>query len=96
MRPPTAHELVKAIRTEGGHVYRTREPGPVFVITSDAQLATRLQRVGGRTHGASTTETTPPGGYLRARDGVVEWDLVLGTIPVSGDETIWEAARGNG
>jgi hypothetical protein len=93
-RPPTAHELLAAIRAEGGRVYRSREPGAVFTLTSDPLLATRLQRIGGHSHGTSKGDTTPPGGYPRAQNGPVEWDIVLNAIETSGDETIWEAANG--
>ena len=99
----TATQLVKAIRDDGGRVHRMREPGRVYVLTTDPKLAARLQRLGGSTFnppGMDDTprdETTPPGGYLRARGGTMEWDIWINTIEVEdevevGAPAIWTAA----
>jgi len=100
-RAPTAAELVKAIRSDGGRLFRTREPGGVFVLTTDAKLSARLQRLGGSPHVppgmpmqalAEMDASMPPGAYQKARNGGVEWDIVLNGIALEGPETLWEAA----
>jgi hypothetical protein len=88
----TAAQLLKAIRDDGGRVYRTRGPGSVFVLTDDPKLAARLQRLGGRPHNPAGSGVDEMGGYLRARNGSVEYDIGITAIPVEGEVSIWEAA----
>ena len=89
----TAAQLVKAIRDDGGRVHRMLQPGNVFVLTEDRRLAERLQRLGGHPFNPPGYQAVDElGGYLLARDGVVQYDLGITAIPVEGDETIWEAA----
>jgi len=95
----TAAELIERVKGSGGRVYRTVEPGRVFVITGSPRLAEKLQALGARSHGQSVEETSPPGGYWR--DGrsrqLLEWDLDIGSIPVDdevevGQPALWAAA----
>src|SRR5262249_59352210 len=89
----TAAQLIKAIRDDGGRVYRTTVPGNVFVLTGDVKLAARLQGLGGRPFNPpGYVPDDEMGGYYRARGGSVEYDIGITPIPVEGDETIWEAA----
>ena len=88
----TARQLLARIRRQGGRVYRMREVG-VFVLTSDEQLALWLIGLGGKRYTPVNLDpTTPAGSYKRARDGRLEWDVYVHTIPVLGEKTIWEAA----
>ena len=91
---PTAAEFLDEIRAQGGKVYRMREHH-VFVITRNAQLAERLLKLRGLTYrpvGANPSWDFPLGAYRRSREGPPEWDIYIHAIPVSGDETIWQAA----
>jgi len=86
--PRPAAELLAEIRERGGRVYRMRAPDKVFCLTGSAEVAAWLLDLGARgysTAGLSASE----GGYLRARNGVREWDLYVNTIPVEG--SLWEA-----
>jgi hypothetical protein len=81
----SAAELVSKIRERGGRLFRMKDVEMVFVLTTDSELAHALVRMGGRYNGG--------GGYTRSRDPVVvEWDVWIHQIPVSGEATIWEAA----
>lgn len=86
----TARELIERIRAEGGRVLRMKQEPSVFVLTGNAKLAEWLYERGGTswtTRGANVN-----GSYLRAREGIEEWDTWIHTIPVLGEETIWGAA----
>ena len=86
----SAVELIEKIRESGGRVYRMREEPFVFVLTGNRKLAMRLLDLGGKvwTHMAHAEE-----GYLRARPDVREWDIYIHQIPVTGEQTMWEAAK---
>jgi hypothetical protein len=82
----TAQELVAMIRERGGRLFRMESVEMVFALTTDRGLADDLVRMGGRYNGGGA-------GYTRSRDPVVvEWDVWIHQIPVSGEATIWEAA----
>jgi hypothetical protein len=81
----TAEDLVRRVRANGGRVYRMIDPPKVFVLTNDEKLALGLEKIGAKGLGE----------YMRARathGGIKEWDLWLNMIPVSGEQTVWEAA----
>lgn len=84
-----AAELIEHTREHSGRVHRFA--GRVFVITNNAELAEWLMK-----HGATAYTGTGARGdsYLRAPDGVREWDLSLNTVPLLDDdpEALWEAA----
>lgn len=91
----TALELLAKIRKHGGKIYRASEL-VVFVITRNATLANYLLQLGGHPYlprGADTSVSIEPrGGYRRAPDGPLEWDIYIHTIPVLGESTVWDAA----
>jgi len=91
----TADELLQELRLRGARVYRMREV-LVFALTNDAKLAEWLEALGGRPylprHAERLFMDLPPGAYRRARGGSAEWDIWIHTIPVRGEETVWEAA----
>lgn len=91
---PTARQLVLTIRRRGGRIYRMPQT-LVFCITNEPALAEWLLELGGKAYlPAHTTPGSMVGGYKRAADGPLEWDIYIHTIPVSGEKTIWEAAAG--
>jgi len=96
----TAAQLVKAIRADGGRVYRMREPGRVFVLTEEPRLAAKLLRLGGQSFvpvGMPDGVMDDMGGYLPARDAERrQYDIWIQAIPVEGEQSIWEAAGGDG
>src|SRR5215470_13032538 len=90
--PPPAAELLAEIRARGGRVYRMRAER-VFCLTDDPTLADWLYSQGAKAYAPVNSEQIiceAPGGFWRARDGKVEYDLWLNTIPVEG--SLWEAA----
>jgi hypothetical protein len=90
----TAEELLSRIRERGGRVHRMRDGYAVFCLTDDPEVARGLMLMGARPYRAvgdgPPHPSTPPGGYLRAKGGKIEWDLQLNTIPVEG--SLWSAA----
>jgi hypothetical protein len=92
--PLTAEEFLAKLRERGGRVYRMRQLA-VFCLTDSPETAQWLLDLGGVPYlprNATPGEVTPRGAYRRARRGKVEWDIYIHTIPVQGEETIWEAA----
>jgi hypothetical protein len=91
---PTAEEFLAEVREREGRVYRMREHH-VFCLTTNPETANWLLRKGGRTYlprTANRSFDSPLGAYRRAPEGPPEWDICIHTIPVAGEETIWEAA----
>jgi hypothetical protein len=88
--PPPAAELLAEIQSRGGRVFRTIAPGRVFCLTNSAETAAWLLDLGARGYSAPGLANSE-NGYLRARNGVREWDLYIHTIPVEGD--LWEACE---
>ena len=90
----TARQLLRAIKRQGGNVYRMYDVC-VFVLTDDPELAKKLLKLGARTYlprGAKPEWDAPLGSYKRSPMAKPEWDLYIHTIPVRGEETIWQAA----
>lgn len=90
----TASEFLDQVREREGRVHRMRAVG-VFVLTNNPDTAQWLLDLGGspyKPNGSIPGYAGPMGGYLRAKGGMPEWDIYIHTIPVDGDETIWEAA----
>lgn len=96
---PTAAEFLDRVREMDGKIYRMREH-LVFCITQNDELAAWLLSLKGarpyRPRAASPTWQTPLGAYKRTKESPAEWDIYIHTIPVSGEETIWEAAKTRG
>jgi len=92
----TARQLLEKIVEFGGHIHRMREHA-VFVITRNPDLARALFAKGASRfrpkHGIESM-AYPLGGYRLSRDpdSPTEWDIYVHTIPVRGEETVWEAA----
>jgi hypothetical protein len=84
----TAEQLVAKVKENGGRIYRMRQVR-VFVLTSDVALAEWLIGLGGKGYTPSGSKH-PPGAYMRTRQGPVEYDVWVHTIPLSGP-TLWEA-----
>ena len=91
----TADELLRELRERGGRIFRMREVF-VFTLTNDQDVARWLLELGARgyrPYGAEVAlQHLPTGAFLRAKGAQAEWDLYIHTIPVRGEETIWEAA----
>ena len=91
----TAAQLVAEIRERGGRLHRMREVCVVCLTTSE-ETAEWLRKLGGKLFtppGLTPELRGPRGGYVRDREtGLVEWDIYVHTIEVTGDESIWEAA----
>ena len=91
----TARTLISRVLREGGHVYWMQELC-VFVVTEDPELASWLLRLGGMPYlpsgAARISETQPRGAFRNAKDGPPKWDIYIHTIPVKGEQTVWEAA----
>jgi len=89
--PPTlsAEELLRAIRSKGGRCYRMRQAPSVFTLTSDERLAGWLISKGARTNPSAKN------GYRR-NEAETEWDIWVDSIPVTGEQTIWEACAHGG
>ena len=88
----SARELLQAAQRRGGRIFRMREHH-VICITRNQETASWLESLGGlpyRPFGIAASAEF--GGYRRAKDGPVEWDIYIQMIPVAGDETIWQAA----
>ena len=85
----TARELVAEIRSRGGRVLRMKQPPSTFVLTNDPELAEWLERKGATHHVARGLNN---GGYKRCAGGLDEWDLWIHSIPLVGEETVWETA----
>lgn len=95
---PTAAEFLDRIKAMDGKVFRMREHH-VFVITQNPELAEWLLGLKGlpyRPVGAKPSWDFPLGAYRRSREGPPEWDIYVHMLPVSGEETIWEAAKTRG
>jgi len=91
---PTAAELLAEIRAREGRIFRMREHH-VFVITNNPDTAQWLLGMGGlpyRPVGQNPSWDYPLGAYRRSREGPPEWDIYVHIVPVSGPQTIWEAA----
>lgn len=92
----TAEEFLQELRVRGARVYRMRERPMVFALTNDPKLAEWLNALGARPYLPRNAERVfanmPLGAYERTRGGSAEWDLWIHTIPVRGDEPIWDAA----
>ena len=89
-----ADELVAELRARGCRIHRMREFA-VFVLTNDQNVAHWVLGMGGVSflpRNAVPADMGPHGGYLRARDGIMEWDVYVHTIPVRGEKSVWEAA----
>lgn len=90
----TARQLLSKIRREGGRVYRMPD-ALVFCITNERKLAEWLVAMGGLPYlPAGAVPGSGVGGYKRAHDGPMEWDIYIHRLPVLGTQTIWEAAEG--
>ena len=91
-----ASDLVARIKDNGGRIHRMGDGASVFVLTGNKELADWLLRIGGKRYHAPGLGDQD--GYLRARDGVREWDIYIHTIPVKDDpdigasRAIWAAA----
>ena len=102
----TASQLLAHVHLRRGRTYRFLDPPKVICLTDDEDLAVWLGERGASAHVSRMTkhsyETGLPegptslrqwGGYRRAHDSTkLEWDFNIHTIPVSGEQTIWEAA----
>src|SRR4029077_6069988 len=84
----TARQVISKIEEHGGRAYRAMDDH-TFCLTGDSQLAAWLLRLGARPQTPGLPGIVPRGGYYRAR-GILEWDVWLDAIPVSG-ATVWEA-----
>lgn len=84
-QPLTARELLGRIEEHDGRVYRLRRSPGVFVLTTNEKLVSGLLKIGGSRHASCPVE-----GYRRGEKR--EWDIWITSIPVAGEETIWEAA----
>lgn len=92
----TAEQLLAEMRERGARVYRMREHA-VFALTKDPECARWLLGLGARPYTPRHSEGSfdlPVGGYRRAKDGPTEWDLYVHIIPVSGEQTLWQACGG--
>lgn len=91
----SAARFLREVHRQGGRVYRMPEIY-VFCITSNPDLAAWLIKLGATPYQPRGTVRSihmlPLGAYERARGGTVEWDLYIHDLPVSGEETIHEAA----
>jgi len=90
----SARQLLRAIKRQGGRVYRMRSTC-VFVLTDNPELAQKLVTLGARSYmprGAKPEWGSPLGSFTRAPGAKPEWDLYIHTIPVRGEESMWEAA----
>lgn len=88
----TAEKLIERIKARGGRVF-TLPSRMVFCLTTDPVLRDGLAELGARYHSSSAGDGGP-GGYPQARGGPLEWDLWIHTIPVEGEQTVYEAAGG--
>jgi hypothetical protein len=89
----TAKRLIERIKARGGRVF-CMDSRMVFCLTTDEALRDGLVELGGRYHSNPSTKQGGPGGYMRAREGPLEWDIWIHMIPVDGETTIYEAAGG--
>ena len=90
----TADQFLQELRHRGGRIFRMREVF-VFTLTNDPDVARWLLELGARPYKPFGTDVKlegPMGAYTRAKGGRAEWDMYIHTIPVRGEETIWEAA----
>ena len=88
-----AAELLAEIHERGGRVFRMSEPDKVFCLTTDVGLAEWLVKLGARPFAPANADQTlnfMPGAYKRAKNGTVEFDIYVHTIPTEG--SLWEAA----
>lgn len=91
----TARELLREIQRRGGRVYRFHHLA-VFALTNDPAVAEWLVELGARRYVPPGLGVGADGGYWRSKDdGIREWDLYVHTIPVRGEESVWEAAGRN-
>jgi len=91
----SARSLLTMIVREGGHLFRMRER-MVFTITQNAELAQRLITLGGLPYlpqDRAAPDAEVRGGFRDAPGGPMKWDIYVHTIPVRGEQTIWEAAE---
>jgi hypothetical protein len=91
----TAEEFIRQLRARGARVYRMRVHG-VFCLTNDPETAAWLHQLGAVPYLPRNAERTvgegPLGSYRRAKGGALEWDFYIHTVPVVGEQTVWEAA----
>lgn len=90
--PLPAAELLAEIRARGGRVFRMVGPDKVFCLTDSAEMAEWLVKKGGKGFAPPNADQTlhyMPGSFKRARDGKVEFDVYVHTIPTS-DHSLWE------
>lgn len=91
----TAQELLDYIIEQGGRVHRMPRAPMVFVLTQNPDLARFLMALKGIVYKppfAMPDISYPLGAYKRHREGQPEWDIYVHTIPVKGEETLWELA----
>jgi hypothetical protein len=91
----TAEELLAHIAGRGGRIFRMAEI-LVFCLTQDEQLAFWLLKKGGKSFlppALVPADLGPRRAYKRTSAGPWEWDIYIHTIPVRGEQTIWEAAQ---
>jgi hypothetical protein len=90
----TAKKLIERIEARGGRVI-CMPTRMVFCLTTDPELRDGLIKLGGRYY-SSPTHINTEAGYKRGREpgDSLEWDIWIHTIPVEGEQTIYEAAGG--
>jgi hypothetical protein len=91
----TAEEFIRQLKARGARVYRMRVHA-VFCLTNDPDTASWLHELRAIPYLPRNAERMvgegPLGAYRRAKGGPLEWDFYIHTVPVMGDESIWEAA----